>query len=401
MGTEFGKTIQVLVVDDSAFMRKALSNMLSKCPDFKVIGTARNGDEALRKVDELKPDVMTLDIDMPVMDGLMVLERVMATHPLPVVVVSGLTEEGAEVTLRALELGAIDFIPKHLEGSSLNISTIQEQLIEKVKVAAGAAGKISRRSATKSSESTLGSFSPESKEVEHASSRGNIPWGPGDVRRRVPGGPQGTLPGILTIGCSTGGPQALQEMLPRLPASFPASIVVVQHMPKFFTKPFAERLNQLCPLEVREAEEGDEVLPGVVLIAPGGQHLTLEKRGSGKVTIHVSEEPSNYPYRPSADLMMQSAVKVFGSKTVGVIMTGMGQDGFEGAQAIKAVRGRILAQDSASCVVYGMPKAVIEGGWADKIVPLSRMPREIMGLFQQKENESPVLSLTGGGVLGR
>ncbi len=203
MGTEFGKPIRVLVVDDSAFMRKALSNMLSECPDFKVVGTARNGEEALRKVDELKPDVMTLDIDMPVMDGLMVLERVMATHPLPVVVVSALTEEGAEVTLRALELGAIDFIPKHLEGSSLNISTIQELLFEKVKVAAGAAGKIFSPPATTISESTLGSFSPESKKGEHASSQGNIPWGPSDGGRLIPGGRQGTLPGILAIGCST------------------------------------------------------------------------------------------------------------------------------------------------------------------------------------------------------
>ncbi len=399
MGTEFGKPIRVLVVDDSAFMRKALSNMLSQCPDFEVVGIARNGEEALRKVASLKPDVMTLDIDMPGMNGLVVLERVMATHPLPVVVVSGSTEEGAEVTLRALELGAIDFIPKHLEGSSLNISTIREQLLEKVKVEAEAAGKISSPPATSSC--SLGRFSTQSKKRDRASSRGSIPWGPADTGRLIPGGRQGTLPGILAIGCSTGGPQALQEMLPRLPASFPASIVVVQHMPKFFTKPFAERLNQLCPLEVREAEEGDEVLPGVVLIAPGGQHLTLEKRGSGKVTIHVSEEPLNYPHRPSVDLMMQSAAKIFGSTTVGLIMTGMGQDGFEGVQAINAVRGRILAQDSASCVVYGMPKAVIEGGWADKVVPLSRMPSEVMGLFQQKENESPVLSLTGGGVLGR
>ena len=185
----------------------------------------------------------------------------------------------------------------------------------------------------------------------------------------------------------------------RLPASFPVGIVVVQHMPKFFTKPFAERLNQLCPLEVREAEEGDEVLPGVVLIAPGGQHLTLEKRGSGKVTIHVSEEPSNYPYHPSVDLMMQSAAKIFGSTTVGLIMTGMGQDGLEGVQAIKARGGQVLAQDSASCVVYGMPKAVIEGGRADKVVPLLHMAREVMDLFQQKESVSPALPLTGAGVL--
>ncbi|MGH7230371.1 MAG: protein-glutamate methylesterase/protein-glutamine glutaminase [Nitrospiraceae bacterium] len=343
--------IRVLVVDDSAFMRKALCGMLSGEPRITVVGTARNGEEALQKVDELRPDVMTLDIEMPGMNGLDALRRLMETRPLPVLMVSSLTTEGAQETLTALELGAVDYLPKHLEGVVTNIAAIRQEFIAKVIAAAGAAGKLRRRSPLATRPAPI----RVSRSVTHGSK-------------------------LVAIGCSTGGPQALYEILPLLPEDFPAGMVIAQHMPKFFTKPFAERIDQVCRITVREAIEGDVITPGVALLAPGGLQLRVVRRRATSLEITLAPNTEGLPHAPSVDVMMKSVAEVYGERGIGVILTGMGQDGLEGMRGIKGAKGRTIAQDEATCTVYGMPRAVVEGGYADKVVPLNLIVGEIMNM---------------------
>lgn len=386
--------IRVLVVDDSAFMRKAIANMLNESSDCVVIDTAKDGEEALAKVKSLKPDVMTLDIDMPGMDGLKVLTQVMATHPLPVVMVSSLTEDGAHVTIRALELGAVDFVSKQIEGSSLKISGIRDPLCQKVRAAAKAIGKVKPSSVeihrvAKFSEPWKKTQPSDHSNVEPSThSASTVPTSNLRISKSRSYSDAFGLSQLLAIGCSTGGPQALQQVLTQLPSDFSVPVIVAQHMPKFFTKPFAERLNHLCALEVREAEDGEEIKPGIILLGPGGQHLTVERRGT-KVVIHVSEDPSHLPYRPSVDLMMETAAAIYGAKVLGVVMTGMGQDGLEGARAIKAQGGTVFAQDEATSIVYGMPKAVAESGHLDKVVSLTRLAHEIQAMLALKGSIPP------------
>jgi len=351
-----GQPIKVLVVDDSAFMRKTISAMLAGDPRMTVVGQARDGEEAIQKVTELHPDVVTLDVEMPGMNGLEALKKIMDIRPLPVIMVSSLTEEGAVETLKALELGAVDYLPKQLEGVSTNIVGIQQELIAKVLAAAGSAGKIRRPSDGKPKPAPLPSLSQSALSVMRGSK-------------------------IVAIGCSTGGPQALQEVLPLLPKDFPAPIVIVQHMPKFFTKPFAERMNQLCQIEVREAADGQVVAPGVALMAPGGLQMRVVRRRAIDVEIALAPNREQHLHAPSADIMMQSVAEVYSGRGIGVILTGMGHDGLEGMKAIKGAKGRTVAQDEATCVVYGMPKAVVDGGYADKVVPLSHIAGEIINMI--------------------
>ena len=360
------KRIRVLVVDDSFFMQKAISRILNEADGFSVVGTAKNGEEALDKAVVFKPDVMTLDIDMPGMSGLVVLERLMSSSPLPVVVVSSLSQIGAGVTVQALELGAVDFLPKQLDPSESFSGSFRDQLIEKVRIAAQAVGKLAltRRP----------SVAPCPKPARQM-------FGV-DAQAGSLSSPQC----LVVIGSSTGGPQALQELLPSFPATFPAGIVIAQHMPKFFTKSFADRLNQICQLTVREAEQNDMVKPGVALIAPGGQHLRLESRGTQGMVIQLSDHPHELHHRPSVDVMMTSAAQVNGKNVVGVILTGMGQDGVMGMQSIKQAGGVTLAQDESSCLIYGMPKAVVDGGCAHHVIPLSRMADEIRGQVECRVN---------------
>ena len=373
------KQIRVLVVDDSAFMRKAISNMLVESPEFQVIDTARNGEDALRKVAALQPDVMTLDIDMPGMGGLEVLEQVMKTHPLPVVMLSSLSRAGAEITIRALELGAVDFVFKAMAGYSLKLSEIRESLHSKVRIAAKAVGKIRIQGTTNvkrklQTPSYLEGTRDNRIQKEPASAY--YPSSQTSALTRKDTTLSEHVPHLLTIGCSTGGPQALQEILVDLPGTLPAAVVVAQHMPKFFTKPFSDRLNAACGLKVREAHHGDWVQVGLVLIAPGGQHLTLQETSAG-VRVQISDEPKHLLYRPSVDLMMASAAAIFGDKVLSVVLTGMGQDGLEGARAVRDRGGKVIAQDEESSIVYGMPKAVAEQGCADRIVSLSSMAQEM------------------------
>jgi two-component system chemotaxis response regulator CheB len=354
--------IRVLVVDDSAFMRKILANMLASDARISIAGVARNGDEALAQIKALKPDVMTLDIEMPGMNGLEVLRHVMQEMPLPVIMVSSLTEEGAKETLLALDLGAVDYIPKHLQGAAVNIIGIQQELIGKVMMAHHAAPKLHQMARRISAGTRLTGDSGR-----------NVGSG-----RRISGQPiRGVR--LVAIGCSTGGPKALQEILPLFPKDFPAPIVIVQHMPRFFTGPFAQRLDQLSQITVREAVEGDILQAGVAFLAPGGVHMRLSRKNATESAIALSNEPRTL-HMPSVDVMMVSAAEVYPSRAIGVILTGMGQDGLNGMTAIKNANGRTIAQDESTSVVYGMPKAVVDHGMADKVVPLEKIAGEIANM---------------------
>jgi two-component system chemotaxis response regulator CheB len=364
--------IRVLVVDDSAFMRKVIANMLGSDPRITVAGVARHGEEALAQVRALKPDVMTLDIEMPGMNGIEVLRRVMEEMPLPVIMVSSLTEEGAKETLTALDLGAVDYIPKHLQGSAVNILGIQHDLIEKVIAAHRVGARLAQltRKARETGRPAGRPIPPNTvsvgrESVKPSASAGSVFHARGSK--------------VVAIGCSTGGPKALQEIFPLFPKDFPAAILVVQHMPKFFTGPFAQRLNQVSEIEVREAVDGDVPEPGLALIAPGGLHMRVARRSATEVAVRLSAEPVTL-HMPSVDEMMTSVAQVFSGRAVGVILTGMGNDGHDGMKAIRAAQGRTIAQDEASCVIYSMPKGVVDSGLADKIVPLDKIAGEIANM---------------------
>jgi two-component system chemotaxis response regulator CheB len=343
-------TVKVLIVDDSAFMRNALSSMLSSDPEIKVIGTARDGVEAVDKVRELKPDVVTMDVEMPRLDGLGALRIIMEKTPVPVIMVSSLTAEGAKETLDALEAGAVDFIPKNLSELSINIVKIKAMLLDKVKQIAKKGVVLRKRKP-----STAASYV-----LQPTRSTGE---------RRV---------GIVAIGSSTGGPRALQEIIPLFPKEFPVPIVIAQHMPKNFTGPFAERLNQLSKVTVKEAAAGDQLKPGLVLLAPGGSHMRIERRRSLETVVTLGESRDDLIYRPSVDELMLSVSECFPGRALGVILTGMGNDGVRGMTALKKSGGRIFAQNEETCVVYGMPKAVVDAGIADKVLSIDEMVGEIV-----------------------
>lgn len=336
--------VRVLVVDDSAFMRKTLRLLLESDPHIQVVGTASDGVEALEKVKQLRPDVMTLDVEMPRMDGLETLQHVMQTNPLPVVMVSSLTLEGARETLRALELGAVDFIPKQFSHLFSSRNQFRQLLVEKVKTAAKAHLLVTQKIVQRQPSLLAAS----------------------DGFFRFPGAR------VIIFAVSTGGPLALQRVVPHLEKEFPVPVIIVQHMPAHFTRSLAERLNELSALTVVEAAQGMPLVKGMVYVAPGDWHLYFSCE-NGHTLIQLSEEPRNSLFRPSADVTFRSAVQAFGKRVLGVIMTGMGQDGFVGARQIKEQGGRIIAQDRESSVVYGMPRVVAEAGLADLVLPLEKI----------------------------
>jgi two-component system chemotaxis response regulator CheB len=340
--------IQVLVADDSAFMRTALTRMIESDPLLRVVGTAQNGLEVLDKLSLLDPDVITLDIEMPRLNGIDTLRRIMAEAPRPVIMVSSLTQEGANTTLEALALGAFDCVPKQLSYVSLDIVKIREDLIAKIKAAVD-----TRR---------------------HRPSSRVMPQAPSNARQIA----YPVTPCIVAIGTSTGGPRALQEILPMLPADLPVGVVIVQHMPRGFTGPFANRLNNLCQISVREAKKGDLIERGVVLIAPAGQHLTVARRSCSQGIVQLASQPDNTLHMPSVDVMMMSVAESFGSQAMGIIMTGMGSDGCNGMKAIAGKSGVTVGQDEASCTVYGMPKSCAETGSLQTVVPLREIPNQIL-----------------------
>ncbi|MGE4291319.1 MAG: chemotaxis response regulator protein-glutamate methylesterase [Desulfovibrio sp.] len=346
--------IKVLVVDDSAFMRKAISTMLEKDPEIRVVGSARDGEEGLEQTRKLEPDVITMDIEMPRMDGLTALRHIMMEMPRPVLMVSSLTTEGAQDTLKAMELGAVDYIPKQLSRVSLDIIKIEDDLIAKVK-------SVARRKV----------FRPSARPRATPLPR------PVFDLPQVAGSRLAVRRDVVAIGVSTGGPPAVQSILTALPADFPAGILIAQHMPRAFTGPFAQRLDGVCKIRVKEAEDGETFTVGTAYVAPGGRHMILEQRVS-RIDVRVVDEPVEALYKPSANVLMQSVAKAVGRRGLGIILTGMGNDGKEGIAELKSKGGRILAQSDETCVVYGMPKAIVEAGLSDAIIDLDDMPRAIM-----------------------
>lgn len=342
--------INVLVVDDSAFMRKLLSDLFAAEPDFKVIDTARNGKDALDKIKRHKPDLVTLDVEMPIMDGIKALEQIMKEIPTPVVMVSSLTRAGAEATMQALALGAVDFVAK-TSGSISSITDIRAEILEK------------SRSAVKANVAQL---------IKPKSHLPLLPPFPVPQMGAAVNDEQ-----IVAIGTSTGGPRALQEILVRLPGNLPCGVVIVQHMPPGFTKSLSERLNSLSSLTVKEAEHNDVVRPGMAFIAPGDYHMQLEREGN-KTVIKLNQTPPVGGHRPAVDPMMESVAKIYNSRAIGVILTGMGHDGSKGMQAIKSRRGQTIAEDHTTAVVFGMPKSAIELNLVDRIAPLPDIAEEIV-----------------------
>lgn len=353
---EIRSRISVLVVDDSAFMRTALARMISSDADLQVAGTACDGTEALEKIASLDPDVVTLDVEMPKLNGIETLRCIMAKWPRPVIMVSATTENNADITFRALGAGAFDYVPKRLSPHSLDIPHIQTELIAKIKGAAQAARSHSALRV------------PRKPPQAAASNDG----------KDLPVMSQSVTPGIVAIGISTGGPKALEEILPVLPQDLSVPLLIVQHMAPGFTAPFAQRLNAICSVQVREATHGEIVYPGVVYIAPSGIHMTVERRSASRTAICLTSHPENYPHTPSIDVMMQSVAATFRGLAMGIIMTGMGADGALGMKAIRREGGVTVGQDEASCAVYGMPRVCAESGVLQRVLPLSEIAPYIM-----------------------
>ena len=336
--------VRVLVVDDSALMRKLIPIILERDPDIEVVGTAMDGAFALKKIAELQPDVVTLDLEMPRMDGIETLRMIMRSARLPVIVFSTHSKDGAYATFKALALGAIDFMAKPKDAAAGHLDPIANQLIEKIKVAKRAGGP-----------KTLPKLEPENSAPQKSHSRLALP-----PNR------------IIAIGISTGGPNALQYLLSQIPGDFPATFVIVQHMPEGFTEMFAKRLDECCALEVQEAKSGDLLLAGRALICPGNRHMMVRRMPRGEMAI-LSDGPPINGHRPSVDVLFHSVAQEFALTAVGILMTGMGEDGAEGLGAIKAAGGMTIAQSEETCVVSGMPRAAMVKGYVNKILPLDSM----------------------------
>ncbi|MEE2764793.1 MAG: chemotaxis response regulator protein-glutamate methylesterase [Pseudomonadota bacterium] len=380
-------TVSVLVVDDSGFFRKRLTEILTGSGQIKVVGAATNGREGVELAQRLRPDVITMDYEMPVMDGISAVREIMQKHPVPVLMFSSLTYEGARVTLDALDAGAVDFLPKNFEEIARDTSQLQKILIDRILDVAG-----SRPGARPSPAPTS---APVARPAEPTRPRPQSP----SPRTTPPARPAAPAPApepeaprrsarrgaakhysVVGIGTSTGGPVALQRVLTALPASFPAPIVLVQHMPASFTPAFAERLNKLCQIQVRQAEDGDILKPGLALLAPGGKQMMIENRGGqGRVRILPGDERLNY--KPCVDVTFGSLARSFPGKTLGVILTGMGADGRDGCRMMKQSGSDVWSQDEKTSVIYGMPMAVAKAGLSDEVLPLGDIgPRLVEGV---------------------
>ncbi|MFH1538306.1 MAG: chemotaxis response regulator protein-glutamate methylesterase [bacterium] len=345
-----GRKIRVLIVEDSIYMQYVISQILEEDGTFEVVGKARDGVDALEKIVRLNPDVITLDIQMPRMDGLEFLRENRRTHRVPCVVISSLTTEGAVETIRALELGAVDFIPKPSGIESLTLEQIRKEIIEKVKIAAELGRrKLAEKPAREIPAAALG-------------------------KKKTPIKHKPIVKKAIAIGCSTGGPRALTEIIPALPSDLPAAIFVVQHMPPKFTRGLADRLDNLSAIHVVEAAHLQRIEGGTVYIAPGDYHMLAHRNGH----ITLNQDPPLLGVRPSIDLLMKSVADVFKTKALGILLTGMGSDGAAGLFAIREARGISIAEDESTAVVYGMPKVAKERGCTDKILPLDKIVPEIL-----------------------
>lgn len=347
--------IRVLIADDSAFMRQIISDLINSDPELQVIAAARNGADALDMIQKLNPDVVTLDLEMPKLNGLDTLKEIMRTTPKPVVMISHLTQEGATTTLNCLDAGAMDFVPKPSGSISLDFARAAQDLTEKIKMA-------------------YHNFRPHiitpAQVIRKASPISHVPTPSENYRKDM----------VVALGTSSGGPRALKEVIPLLPANFPAGMVIVQHMPPGFTKSLAERLNHESKIRVKEAEEGDRIEPGLALLAPGGYHMEIEKGGY----ISLNQKPPLWGVRPCVDYMMQTIAPLYGDRLIGVILTGMGRDGANGMADIKKYGGQTIIQNEETCLVYGMPRAVAERGLADHTVPLQEVAHKIVQLLNRR-----------------
>ncbi len=335
--------IRVLVADDSALMRQLVSNILSSEKDISVIGTARNGREAIAKALELKPDVITMDIEMPEMNGAQATLRIMSENPTPIVILSAHDENESRETIKAMEAGAVDFVKKPSGEISADLDSIQKEIIRKVRLASGA--RIRRA---------------EGAPVLHRSVLGSGK--------------------ILIIGASTGGPQSIETLLVSLPPDLPVPVLVVQHMPELFTREFANRLDSVCRIKVKEAEEGDPVEKSVVLIAPGASHMIIRQVGEDLRVFLSSDEP-RHGVRPSIDVLFESVAPIFAAKTIAAVLTGMGSDGTAGCRAVREHGGRVVVQDPSSCIIPSMPQHIIDAGLADYVVPLESVSETLVKLL--------------------
>jgi two-component system chemotaxis response regulator CheB len=376
--------------------------MIESDGGLSVVGTAQTGLEALAKINSLQPDVVTLDIDMPGMDGLEILKRVMSDRPRPIIIVSSLARGGAEATIEALALGAFDCIAKSLSYGSEDVLKVQHELISKIKAAAATRAPVVQFTAAHPAAHPSELALQRAAATGHAVSAGALGLTTSSqkalvekaavqsaVVKRGPAkrSPTATaaVPSIIAIGTSTGGPKALQDLLSALPGDLPIPILIVQHMPVGFTGPFAKRLDGICPLDVHEAINGELVEAGHVYLAPSGKHLTVRRRSVSEVVVCLSLLPANALHTPSVDVMMRSVAEVFHSSAMGIILTGMGADGAEGMQAIFREGGQTLGQDQASCVVYGMPRSCEELGVLSEVAPLADIARRIIGAVRQRK----------------
>lgn len=338
--------IKVMVVDDSNFMRKAIGKIVSSEPGFEVVALISSGEEAVRSIPAIRPDVVTLDVEMEGMDGLATLKKIMDTNPTPVIMFSAYTRKGADITLKSLQEGAVDFIEKPSGTLSIDLGAVRDELIKKIRVAS----TVRPRRVT---------VTPPAR------TRSLV-----DIKLPHP------ARSVIAIGSSTGGVQALQAVIPKLPKNLPLPVLVVQHMPPMFTKSLAESLDSHSLVRVKEAEEGDILKPGCVYIAPGGLHMTVRWVKDG-ATIHLDKNPEDELLRPSVDVMFRSVAEVYGGDVLGIILTGMGYDGTSGLRLLKAKGARAIAQDEATCVVYGMPKTAVEAGVVDIILPIQEIAYQI------------------------
>ncbi|MCS3922978.1 protein-glutamate methylesterase/protein-glutamine glutaminase [Methanosalsum natronophilum] len=366
-------TIKAIVVDDSAFMRKVISDILDNDSEIDVIATARNGKDAIEKIERYRPDVVTLDIEMPVLNGLEALGYIMSECPTPVVMLSSLDEKGAETTLTAFEYGAVDFVHKTSGSISLDISSLANEICSKVKIAASVDVKKLNfmeehvcKNIQQNSQKTVVKGIPVEKKVQVIEKA--------HINKK-----------ILAIGSSTGGPRALEKIIPNLPKNFPAAVLVVQHMPASFTASFSKRLDLHSNLKVKEAEEGDIVKEGLVLIAPGDFHMeVIEEKIKGKLegVIRLNKNPKEKGVRPAVNVLFRSIAPIYGSNILSLVLTGMGSDGLDGVNEIKRMGGITYAEHKETCVVYGMPKVIVDNNLAEKVIPLDKIPYEVIEFYK-------------------
>ncbi len=371
--------IKVLVVDDSSFFRRRVSEIVNQDPGLEVIGAATNGEEAIAMAAQLRPDVITMDVEMPIMDGITAVRRIMAATPVPILMFSSLTHDGAKATLDALDAGALDFLPKRFEDIATNkqeaITLLQNRIkgIARRRGSSVAPVRPSSVAGTTPARESLANRRPERVALSPVS-------GPAVGSAPVPkrfSNASGKRYKALLIGTSTGGPVALQKVLTQLPTNYPLPILLIQHMPAAFTPAFASRLDGLCKIRVKEAENGEMLQPGCAYLAPGGMQMMIEKSGGyGRIKILAGKADMNY--KPSVDITFASASKIYGGDILAVVLTGMGADGREGSRMLNNLGATIWAQDEASCVVYGMPQAVVNAGLASHIVGIEQMADAIL-----------------------